>query len=103
MVLSPHRRGNSTSVVTLPRQLPVDKKAALRSKIQDILSGRSRFVIRKVPEAASSRGRDGSGGSGATSNGQQRPTGPPSVKKDEEVKKDRCVRVFLPWGGACHC
>ncbi|XP_052381786.1 protein qua-1-like isoform X2 [Oncorhynchus keta] len=28
---------------------PVDKKAALKSKIQDILSGRSRFVIRKTP------------------------------------------------------
>lgn len=106
VVLSPHRRGNSTSVVTLPRKLPVDKKAVLRSKIQDILRGRSRFVIRKVPEAASSRGRDWSGGGRATSNGQQRPTGPPSVKKGEEVKKDRCVCVFLhrsAWGGAFQC
>lgn len=94
VTLSPHRQGNSTSVVTLPRKPPVDKKAVLRSKIQDILSGRSRFVIRKVSEAGSSRGRDRSGGGRATSTGQQRPTGPPPVKKGEEVKKDRCVHVF---------
>lgn len=47
MTLSPQRRGNVTSMVPLQRRPPLDKKAALRSKIQDILSGRSRFVIRK--------------------------------------------------------
>lgn len=94
VVPSGHRRGNSTSVVTLPRKLLVDKKSVLRSKIQDILSGRRRFVIRKAPEAAPSRGSDRSGGGRATATGQQRPTGPPSVSKGEEVKKDRCGRVF---------
>ncbi|KAG7476691.1 hypothetical protein MATL_G00085600 [Megalops atlanticus] len=43
---SPLRQGNFTLV---PKQRkPLDKKAALRNKVQDILSGRSRFVIRKA-------------------------------------------------------
>lgn len=92
IVLSPHRRGNATSVVALQRKPPLDKKAALKSKIQDILSGRSRFVIRKVPAVGSTRGRDWSGGGRATSNRQERVDGLPSMPKSkEEVKKDRCV------------
>ncbi|KAI5096483.1 coiled-coil domain-containing protein 80 [Silurus meridionalis] len=47
-LISAHKQGNVTSVSPSPRQT-VDKKAAIRSKIQDILSGRSRFVIRKTP------------------------------------------------------
>ncbi|XP_070781139.1 coiled-coil domain-containing protein 80 [Enoplosus armatus] len=85
MVLSPQRRGNVTSVVA-QRKPPLDKKAALKSKIQDILSGRSRFVIRKVPAVGSTRGKDSSNGGRATSNGQEKVHGPPSVS---EVKKDR--------------
>lgn len=92
IVLSPHRRGNATSVVALQRKPPLDKKAALKSKIQDILRGRSRFVIRKVPAVGSTRGRDWSGGGRATSNGQERVDGPSSMSKSkEEVKKDRCI------------
>ncbi|CAB1318298.1 unnamed protein product [Coregonus sp. 'balchen'] len=45
-VFSLHMQANVTSVV---QRKPVDKKAAPKSKIQDILSGRSRFVIRKKP------------------------------------------------------
>nr|XP_019937182.1 PREDICTED: coiled-coil domain-containing protein 80-like isoform X2 [Paralichthys olivaceus] len=71
MVLSSQRQGNVTSVVALPRN-PLDKKAALRSKIQDILSGRSRFVIRKVPAAGSTRGKDSNSGSRAAGNGLEK-------------------------------
>ena len=88
MVLSPQRRGNVTSVVAIQRKPPLDKKAALKSKIQDILSGRSRFVIRKVPAA---KGQDSSSGGQVTTNGQDKVHGPPAVSKSsEEVKKDRC-------------
>uniref|UniRef100_UPI0037E93142 coiled-coil domain-containing protein 80 n=1 Tax=Semicossyphus pulcher TaxID=241346 RepID=UPI0037E93142 len=90
MVLSPQTRGNVTSVVPLQRKPPVDKKAALKSKIQDILSGRSRFVIRKVPPAGSTRGKDSSSGGRVASNGQEKTHSPPSVSKTiEAVKKDR--------------
>lgn len=83
MVLSPQKRGNVTSVVA-QRKPPLDKKAALKSKVQDILSGRSLFVIRKGRKDSSSGGR-------ATSNRQEKVHTSPSVSKSaEEVKKDRC-------------
>lgn len=95
VVLSPQRRGNVTSVVTLQRRPPLDKKAALRSKIQDILSGRSRFVIRKAPAVGSTKGKDSSGGGRGTSNGLERVHSPPPVSKsNEEVEKDRCWAHF---------
>ncbi|XP_072518673.1 coiled-coil domain-containing protein 80 [Salminus brasiliensis] len=53
--LSSQKQGNITSFVPSQRQVP-DKKAAIKNKVLDILSGRSRFVIRKIPES-SSRGR----------------------------------------------
>lgn len=88
MVLSPQRQGNVNSLVALRRKPFPDKKAALRSKIQDILSGRSRFVIRKVPAVGSTRGKDLSSG---TSNRQEKVHSPQSVSKSsEELKKDRC-------------
>ncbi|KAI3362388.1 hypothetical protein L3Q82_012690 [Scortum barcoo] len=90
MVLSPKRPGNMTSVVPLQRRPPVDKKAALKNKIQDILSGRSRFVIRKAPAVGSARGKDSSSGGRSTSDGQEKANSPPSVSKNsKEVKKDR--------------
>ncbi len=97
MVLSPQRQGNVTSVVALQRKSPQDKKAALKTKIQDILSGRSRFVIRKAPAVGSTRGKDSSSGGRATSNGQEKVHSPPSVSKsNEEVKKDRCcLHIFF--------
>ncbi|XP_075960944.1 coiled-coil domain-containing protein 80 [Anarhichas minor] len=92
MIRSPQRGGNVTSVVALQRKPPMDKKAALKSKIQDILSGRSRFVIRKAPAAGSTRGKGSSSGGRTSSNGQERVHSPPSVSKsNDEVKKDRPV------------
>ncbi|XP_068191288.1 coiled-coil domain-containing protein 80 [Antennarius striatus] len=89
IVLSPHRRGNMTSVVTLQRQLPLNKKAALRSKVQDILNGRSRFVIRKVPMVDSSRGRDSSTVFRNTSKRQEYIDSPQSVSNvSQGVTKD---------------
>ncbi|KAI9524720.1 hypothetical protein NQZ68_016729 [Dissostichus eleginoides] len=99
-VLSHQRRGNVTSVVALQRKPPMDKKAALKSKIQEILSGRSRFVIRKVPAAGSTRVKESSSAGGATSNKQQKVQSPPSVSKSiEEVKKDRPDSAVEEGGG----
>lgn len=47
-IFSPQKQGNVTSIFPLQRQT-LDKKAAIRSKVQDILSGRFRFVVRKSP------------------------------------------------------
>ncbi|XP_034566111.1 coiled-coil domain-containing protein 80 [Notolabrus celidotus] len=90
MVLSPQRRGNETSVLPLQRRPLLDKKAALKSKIQDILSGRSRFVIRKGPAVGFQKGKDSGSGGQSASNGQEKLQSPPPVSKSgEEVKKDR--------------
>lgn len=97
MVLSPQRRANITSVVPLQRK-PLDKKAALKNKVQDILNGRSRFVIRKVPAVETTREKDSSNGGQATSIGQEKETQVHSSssvsRSNEEVKKDRCL-VFI--------
>lgn len=45
---SPQRLGNVT-VVSTNLRMPVDKKEALKNKVQTILSGHSRFVIRQAP------------------------------------------------------
>lgn len=76
VVLSPHRAGSTTSAGS-QTQPAADKKAALKRRIQDILNGRSRFVIRKVPAA-----RTPSAGQGGVS------PSPPTTR--EEEKKDRC-------------
>ncbi|XP_034752793.1 coiled-coil domain-containing protein 80 [Etheostoma cragini] len=90
MVPSPQRQGNMTSVVALQRKPPLDKKALLKSKIQDILSGRSRFVIRTVPAVGSTKGMASNSGGRATSNGHERVHSHTSVSKgNKEVKKDR--------------
>ncbi|XP_029921695.1 coiled-coil domain-containing protein 80 [Myripristis murdjan] len=91
MVLSSQRLGNVTSVVALRRKPAVNKKNALRNKIQDILNGRSRFVIRKVPAVGSTMGKDSSR-SRAASNSQEKQTthGPlVKVKGNEEGKTNR--------------
>lgn len=85
MMLSPQRRGNVTSVVASQKK-PLDKKAALKSKIQDILSGRSRFVIRKEP-SGSNKGKKSDGDDWAASKVHSHPS--PS-RNNEEVEKDRC-------------
>ncbi|XP_044000116.1 coiled-coil domain-containing protein 80 [Gambusia affinis] len=85
VVLSPQRAGDVTLVVASQRQ-PLDKKAALRSKIQEILNGRSRFVIRKTP-AGSTRGKASNSDNLETSKVS---SGVQSVPQtDEKVKKDR--------------
>lgn len=90
MILSPQRRGNVTSLLTTQRKPSPEKKAALKSKIQDILNGRSRFVIRKVSAAGSRRGKVSSSGGRTFSNGQQRVQNPLSVSiSNDKVKKDR--------------
>lgn len=83
MVPSPHRAGNRTWAGPQTQPAP-DKKAALKRRIQDILNGRSRFVIRKVPAAGSS----GSGGRTPSAGRGGAPPSPPSTT--EEEKKDRC-------------
>ncbi|XP_026153722.1 coiled-coil domain-containing protein 80 [Mastacembelus armatus] len=91
-VLSPHRRGNETSIVALQRKPSLDKKAALKSKVQDILSGRSRFVIRKMPGMGSTRGKASSSRVRTTSNGQEKEkvhSSPSVSRSNEEVKEDR--------------
>ncbi|XP_062411156.1 coiled-coil domain-containing protein 80 [Sardina pilchardus] len=47
-VFSPQRQGHVTTANANQRK-PVDKKVVLRSKVQDILNGHSRYVIRKAP------------------------------------------------------
>lgn len=92
IVLSPQRRDDAISVGPFQRKPLLNKKAALKTKIQDILSGRSRFVIRKVPAVGSRGGQDLTSGGQATSNGQQKEKvySPPSVSRsNEEVKTDR--------------
>ncbi|XP_053725870.1 coiled-coil domain-containing protein 80 [Synchiropus splendidus] len=88
VVLSPQRQGNVTSVVMLPNKRPVDKKAALKNKIQDILSGRSRFVIRKEPNVGSSKGQGANSGGEAERGKHESPNTPPVSKNKEEEKKD---------------
>lgn len=69
----------------------MDKKAVLKSKIRDILSGRSRFVIRKVPAEGSSKGGDGQTTSTRV---ETLPTSEPKSK--EEVKTNRCsLHIFV--------
>ncbi|MED6280077.1 hypothetical protein CHARACLAT_007191, partial [Characodon lateralis] len=82
-VLTSQRARNVT--VASQRQ-PLDKKAALMSKIQDILNGRSRFVIRKKPPG-SAKGKASNGNDWETSKVS---SGVQSVSKsDEKVEKNR--------------
>ncbi|KAK2819062.1 hypothetical protein Q5P01_024623 [Channa striata] len=86
-VLSPQRQGNLTSVETL-RRPSLNKKSALKNKVQEILSGRSRFVIRKEPTARSRGATDDQ----ATSNARTKDKvhSPPSVSRsNKEVKTVR--------------
>lgn len=86
IVLSPHRAGNVTSA-GLQTLSAAHKKAALKRRIQDILKGRSRFVIRKVPAAGSTSG------GGHTPSGGEAGVSPSLPNSREEEKKDRCFRM----------
>ncbi|KAL2100029.1 hypothetical protein ACEWY4_004423 [Coilia grayii] len=90
-VFSSQRMGNVTAISTSLRA-PVDKKEALKSKVQDILSGRSRFVIRKIT-AASKEGN----GPGSDAKDSQRGTGNSSQKR-KESKHEAGTGVEEPKG-----
>lgn len=80
---SPHTRDNSSSVLALQRKPALDKKTAVKSRIQEILRGGSRFVIRKVVPTKG-------GTDAATSGGHEEGSDPSFVSRhEEEVKKDR--------------
>ncbi|XP_056146422.1 coiled-coil domain-containing protein 80 [Lampris incognitus] len=92
IVLSSQRQGNVTSKVAVQRKPVLNKKAALKTKIQDILSGRARFVIRKTPNAGSTGGKNSSI-STSTSNTQDKQEThrhvAEALKSKEEVKINR--------------
>ncbi|XP_076020130.1 coiled-coil domain-containing protein 80 [Genypterus blacodes] len=104
MVLSPQRRGNVTAVVTSKRKPFMDKKSALKSKIQDILNGRSRFVIRKV--SAITKGADsGTGRTTSSTQEKEKTHSPPegTSKSNEGVKTsspDSAVEAGMKKHGA---
>lgn len=92
IILSPQRKSNRTSEVTLQRKPRMDKKAVLKSKIQDILSGKSRFVIWKVPAGRrkESTGDGGPAGGGKQEEEKKNTQRPPAVSTGkEEVKQER--------------
>lgn len=84
VVLSPPRAGNVTSA-GLQTLSAAHKKAALKRRIQDILNGRSRFVIRKVPAGGPTTGQTPSGGEGGVS--------PSPANSREAEKEDRCFHT----------
>lgn len=83
----PHRAGNVTSA-RLQTPSAAHRKAALKRRIQDILNGRSRFIIRKVPAAGATR----NGGGQTPSGGEGGASPSPPVSREEE-KKDRCFHM----------
>lgn len=86
---SAHMRGNPSSVLALQRKPALDKKTVVKSRIQEILSGRSRFVIRKVVPTKG-------GADGATSGGQEGGGDPSFVSRhEEEVKRDRYIYPLI--------
>lgn len=91
IVLSSQRQGNVTSV-PIEGKAPLDKKAALKSKVQDILSGRLRFVIRKVP----TRGKESSSDDQGTSKVQEKENvlSRPSVSQSNYKEKKERYSLF---------
>lgn len=87
---SPQRQLNTTSILT--QKIRLDKKATLRNKVQDILSGRSRFVIRKIT-GGSGNGKPStkaglkSGSNGKHDDQKKTPDGDRNRKPVTEVKK----------------
>lgn len=89
MVLSPQSQGNVTSMEALPKKNPLDKKVALKTKIQDILSGRSRFVIRKVPVVGTTGRWESSSEDRTSYTKQEKVHDLPSGSRRSEVKRER--------------
>lgn len=85
---SPQRQMNTTSILT--QKIRLDKKATLRNKVQDILSGRSRFVIRKKMGGSGNGKLSTKAGSKSGSNGKydnHKKTSDSNRKPVTEVKK----------------
>ncbi|XP_056587623.1 coiled-coil domain-containing protein 80 [Triplophysa dalaica] len=85
-IVGPKKRGNSTSIFPIHKK-PLDKKETLRNKVQDILSGRSRFVIRKTSIKPSSK--SGSSENKTPNHDEQRKTADNNRHKEAmtEVKR----------------
>ncbi|XP_056302812.1 coiled-coil domain-containing protein 80 [Danio aesculapii] len=64
---SPQRQRNTTSVV-FTKKIRLDKKETIRNKVQDILSGGSRYVIRKETIGSGNGKPSDKGGSGSSKN-----------------------------------
>lgn len=86
---SPQRQMNTTSI-----KIRLDKKATLRNKVQDILSGRSRFVIRKTTGGSGNGKPSTKAGSKSGTNGkhddhnlEKTPDSDRNRKTATEVKK----------------
>ncbi|XP_043076913.1 coiled-coil domain-containing protein 80 [Puntigrus tetrazona] len=93
---SPQRHANTTSIF-LRQKTRLDKKTTLRNKVQDILNGHSRFVIRKKTTGSSGNGKPpGKAGTNSGSSGNERlkhdnqkksPDGDGHPEPETEVKK----------------
>uniref|UniRef100_A0A9J8D622 Coiled-coil domain containing 80 like 2 n=1 Tax=Cyprinus carpio carpio TaxID=630221 RepID=A0A9J8D622_CYPCA len=68
---SPQKHANTTSIF-LTQKTRLDKKATLRNKVQDILNGRSRFVIRKTTGSSGNSKASAKAGSKSGSSGNER-------------------------------
>ncbi|XP_066502060.1 coiled-coil domain-containing protein 80 [Hoplias malabaricus] len=74
-IFSSQKQGNVTSMVPVPQQA-ADQKTVIKDKVKDILSGRSRFVIRKtMPES--------------TTGGKTFTAAKPSTNKEVKKKPER--------------
>lgn len=92
-VFSLQKRGNLTSVFKTQRE-PLDKKAALKTKVQDILNGRSRFVIRKGTPGSTAGAGDKKIKSDVTENAENKKTSGAEKEHDsqkEEKKQDEAT------------
>ncbi|XP_065142834.1 coiled-coil domain-containing protein 80 [Paramisgurnus dabryanus] len=90
---SAQKQGNSTSIFPTQKK-PLDKKATLRNKVQDILSGRSRFVIRKTSgnsgkPSTKASSKSGSNGNRRTNHDELRKTADSDRHREQvaDVKK----------------
>ncbi|KAF4098655.1 coiled-coil domain-containing protein 80 [Onychostoma macrolepis] len=84
---SPQRHANTTSIF-VTQKTRLDKKATLRNKVQDILNGRSRFVIRK--------GSSGNGKPSAKAGPKSGSSGNERLKHDDQKKTPDSDRHLEP-------
>ncbi|KAG9265520.1 coiled-coil domain-containing protein 80-like [Astyanax mexicanus] len=89
-IYSSQKQGNITSFFPSQRQKAPDKKEAIKNKVMDILSGRSRFVIRKLPESS---------GKSRTSRPHATKPKPSTGNKDEKQKPGNQSELTEAAGG----